>query len=129
MLLCHIRVSEWIYTLYLPEWQGNPYSKQAPYLKFKWLWQDSNLHTHNHLIRKQTLNPLAKLVIPLLPPKQRYSKSIIILKPTKTILINVTHFIPLISFNHTPPPRKTFKIRNFLMLSGDTERHRRHEMS
>ena len=26
---CHIRVSEWIHTLYLPECQGTPCSKQA----------------------------------------------------------------------------------------------------
>ena len=39
-LSCHIRVSEWIYTLYLPECQGTPCSKQARYLKFKWLQRD-----------------------------------------------------------------------------------------
>ena len=35
-LSCHVRVSEWICTLYLPECQGTPCSKQARYLKFKW---------------------------------------------------------------------------------------------
>ena len=34
---CHIRISEWIHTLYLPESQINPYSKQAGYLNFEWL--------------------------------------------------------------------------------------------
>ena len=34
-LPCHVRVSEWIHTLYLPEGQGTPCSKQARYLKFK----------------------------------------------------------------------------------------------
>ena len=41
-LSCHVRVSEWIYTLYLPECQGTPCSKQVRYLKFKWLQRDSN---------------------------------------------------------------------------------------
>ena len=34
-LSCHVRVSEWIYTLYFPECQGTPCSKQARYLKFR----------------------------------------------------------------------------------------------
>ena len=41
-LSCHVRVSEWIHTLYLPECQGTPCSKQARNLKFKWLQLDSN---------------------------------------------------------------------------------------
>ena len=41
-LSCHVRISEWIHTLYLPEWQGTPCLKQAQYLKFKWLQLDSN---------------------------------------------------------------------------------------
>ena len=41
-LSCHVRVSEWIHTLYLPEYQGTPCSKQGPYMKFKWLQRDSN---------------------------------------------------------------------------------------
>ena len=40
-LSCHVRVSEWIHTLYLPECQGTPCSKQARNLKFKWLQLDS----------------------------------------------------------------------------------------
>ena len=36
-LACHVRVSEWIHTLYLSECQGTQCSKQARYLKFKWL--------------------------------------------------------------------------------------------
>ena len=43
LLSCHVWVSEWIYTLHLPEYQGTPYSKQVPYLKFKWSQHDSNL--------------------------------------------------------------------------------------
>ena len=41
-LSCHVRVSEWIQTLQLHECQGIPCSKQAPYLKIKWLQWDSN---------------------------------------------------------------------------------------
>ena len=42
LLSCHVRVSEWIYTLYLPEFQGNPSWKQAGYLKVKWQQRDRN---------------------------------------------------------------------------------------
>ena len=41
-LSSHVRVSEWIYALCLPECQGIPCSKQVQYLKFKWLQRDSN---------------------------------------------------------------------------------------
>ena len=41
-LSCHICVSEWIHTLYLPECQGTPFLKQVQYMKFKWLQWDSN---------------------------------------------------------------------------------------
>ena len=50
-LSCHVHVSEWIHALYLPECQGTPSSKQAQYLKIKWL---HGTRTHNHLVRKQT---------------------------------------------------------------------------
>ena len=46
-LSCHVRVSEWIHTLQLPECQGNPCN-----------WT----RTHNHLVHKRTLNHLAKLI-------------------------------------------------------------------
>ena len=42
LLSCYVRISESIHTLYLPECQGTPCSKQARYLKFKWLQRDSN---------------------------------------------------------------------------------------
>ena len=41
-LSCHVRIWEWIHTLQLPECQGTPCSKQASYLKIKWLQRDSN---------------------------------------------------------------------------------------
>ena len=41
-LSCHVRVWEWLHTLQLPECQGIPCLKQAPYLKIKWLQRDSN---------------------------------------------------------------------------------------
>ena len=61
-LSCQIRVLEWIYTLQLPECQGTPFSKQACI----WSLIDWNeIRRHNQLVRKRTLNHLAKLVIPL----------------------------------------------------------------
>ena len=41
-LLGHVRTWEWIHTIQLPECEGTPCSKQAPYLKSKWLQRDSN---------------------------------------------------------------------------------------
>ena len=41
-LSCHVRDWEWIHTLQLPECQRTPCSKQASYLKIKWLQRDSN---------------------------------------------------------------------------------------
>ena len=40
-LSCHVCVSEWIQTLYLPEYQRIPCSKQAWNLKFKWMQLDN----------------------------------------------------------------------------------------
>ena len=42
-LSCHVPISEWIHTLYLPECQRIPCLKQARYLKFKWLRTSSSL--------------------------------------------------------------------------------------
>ena len=42
ILSCHVRVWQWIHNLQLPECQGTPCSKQAPYLKIKWLQRDSH---------------------------------------------------------------------------------------
>ena len=47
-----------IYNLWLPEFHGIPCSKQAQYLNFK--WGQRNL-TYNPLVRKRTINHLAKL--------------------------------------------------------------------
>ena len=41
-LSCHVRISEWIHTLQLPECQRTPCSKQSRILKFMWLQLDSN---------------------------------------------------------------------------------------
>ena len=41
-LSCPVRVWEWIHALYLPEYQGNRCSEQAPNLKFKWLQLESS---------------------------------------------------------------------------------------
>ena len=44
LLSCHVRVSEWIYTLLLPECQGTPCLKQVPNLKFKWVFLSSQFY-------------------------------------------------------------------------------------
>ena len=58
LLSCHIRLSDWIYTLDLPECQGTPCSKQLRYLKFKWQQRESNPQS---LSSQRKLNHLAKL--------------------------------------------------------------------
>ena len=57
-LLCHVRISEWIHVLYLPECQIIPCSKQAQCLRFKRLNVSRNT---NSLVRKWSLKHLAKL--------------------------------------------------------------------
>ena len=47
LLSCHLQIIDWIYTLYLPECQGTPCSKQELYLKFKWQQQNSNPQPQN----------------------------------------------------------------------------------
>ena len=42
LLSSQVRISEWIHTLYFPECQRTPSSKQGRYLKFKWLPRDLN---------------------------------------------------------------------------------------
>ena len=41
-LLCHVRSSEWIHTLYLPECQRTLARNKTQYLKFMWLQLSSN---------------------------------------------------------------------------------------
>ena len=42
LLLCHLRVSQWVYPLEFPECQGTSFLKQPPHLKFNWQQPDSN---------------------------------------------------------------------------------------
>ena len=49
---------EWIYTLLLPESQGAPYSKQARYLKFKYLKRESIPQPLSFLTKIQSLIPV-----------------------------------------------------------------------
>ena len=51
--------SQWVYTLYLPECQGTPWSKQVRYLKFKWLQLDSNPQP---LCSERNTHPLGQTV-------------------------------------------------------------------
>ena len=57
-LSCHVRVSEWIHTLKLPECQGTPCSKQARNLKVKWLQLDSNPEPLSKTSRKNWFQKL-----------------------------------------------------------------------
>ena len=59
-LSCHVRVSELVYTLQSPECQGTTGSKQTRDI---WSLSDCNwIRTQNHLVRKRTINHLAKLI-------------------------------------------------------------------
>ena len=58
LLSCHVHNSEWIHTPYLPECQGFFARKRRN------IWSSSDYNgtrTHNHLVRKRTLNNLAKV--------------------------------------------------------------------
>ena len=57
-LPCHVCISEWIHTLWLPEWQ-----EFFAWIKCEiWSLSDCNwTQSHNHLVLKKTLNHLAKL--------------------------------------------------------------------
>ena len=60
-LSCHVRFSEWIYSLYLPECQGTPCSKQARYLKFKVSlakWLSVRLPTKSLWVRVPLQSPI-----------------------------------------------------------------------
>ena len=55
LLSCHVRVSEWIHTLQLPECKGTPCSKQERYLKFVYELsgcgtQVTKWHSGNHRV-------------------------------------------------------------------------------
>ena len=54
-LSCHVRVSWWIHTLYLPQCQGTPCWKKERNLKLKWLQQDSNPEPLSSLTNTQPI--------------------------------------------------------------------------
>ena len=58
----HLRVSEWIYTLYLTESEGTPCSRQAWYLKFKWLPRSSNQQPLRSLTSTQPFGQTDKMI-------------------------------------------------------------------
>ena len=62
LLTYHARISEWIYTLYVPECQGNPYSKQARYLKFKWQQRDSNVQHFSSSTNTQPFSQTGQMI-------------------------------------------------------------------
>ena len=59
---CHVRVWEWIHTLQLPECQGTPCSKQAPYLKIKWLQRDSIPQQLSSSMNTQPFDPTGQMI-------------------------------------------------------------------
>ena len=61
-LLCHVRVWEWIHSLQLPECLWTPCSKQAPYLKIKWLQRDSNPQPLSSKTNTQPFAPTGQMI-------------------------------------------------------------------
>ena len=61
-LYCHVRVWEWIHTLQLPKCEGTPSSKQPPYLKIKWLQQDSNPQPLTSLTNTQPFGETGQMI-------------------------------------------------------------------
>ena len=61
-LSCHVRISEWIHSLYLPECLGTLCSKQLRYLKFKWLKRESKLQPPSSQTKTQTFGPTDKII-------------------------------------------------------------------
>ena len=61
-LSCHVRVSEWIPTLYLPECQWTPCSKQEQCLKFKWLQWESNPQALSSSMNTQPFSQTVQMI-------------------------------------------------------------------
>ena len=61
-LSCHVRILEWIHTLYFSECQGFSCSKQARYIKFKWLQWDSNPQTLSSQINTQPFGQTGQII-------------------------------------------------------------------
>ena len=62
LLSCHIPVSEWLHTLYLPQCQGTPCSKQARNLKVRWLQRDSNPEPLSSLTNTQPFGQTGQML-------------------------------------------------------------------
>ena len=105
-LSCHERVSEWIHTLQLPECQRTPCLKQAQSLKFKWLQLDS---IQNHLVRKWTLNHLAKWLSVCLQTKWFWVR--VQLQLLKTSMQPFLHYLKINSL-----PNKVVQSKKFSSL-------------
>ena len=59
LLSCHVRVSEWIHTLWFTWMSRNAFSWSRSHI---WGLSDSSkIQTHNHLVCKRAINHLAKL--------------------------------------------------------------------
>ena len=58
----HVRVPEYIYTLYTTKCQETICSKQARYLKFKWLQQDSNPQPLSSSVNSQPFSQTSQMI-------------------------------------------------------------------
>ena len=61
-LSCHLRISELIHTLYLPEYQGTPCWKQVRNLKIKWLELDSNQEPHSSEMNTEPFGQTGQMI-------------------------------------------------------------------
>ena len=62
LLSCHVQVSEWIHTLQFVWMSRNSLLKCLKCLNIWSLSHSNAIRTHKYLVRKRTLNYLAKLV-------------------------------------------------------------------
>ena len=62
LLSYHVRVLEWIHTLQFPECQGTPCSKQAPYLKIKWLQLTSKPQPFSSWMNTQPFGQIGQMI-------------------------------------------------------------------
>ena len=105
LISCHILVSEWIYTRWLPGFRETSCLKQARYLNFKW---QNGIWTHIHLVRKRTLNHFLKLAkwLSYVVSSYLYGEfdCMLLYKPVRvgnfgvTVILNVK--VPVIEIKH-----------------------------
>ena len=58
----HVRILEWVHTLWFPKCQRTPCSKQALFLKFRWLQRDSNAQPLTLYMKTQPFGPTCRMI-------------------------------------------------------------------